>query len=1083
MTQILLHEKIKSALLAHLHDLHILTDIKAEKSFNLKGLAGSLKTAFLSLVHSELDRPILVCLPGREAAETLADELEALLPPGTTAFFPGGHEEKNTPLIVNPRRAGLQMRTLQGLLEGSLGVVVTSGIGLCQQLPAPQELSSNMLRIGIDDTWDLHRLVERLVDFGYVREIIAERPGEISLRGGILDVFPLSGEKPHRFEFFGDTIDSVRTYDPETQLSTGTSTGLELVSAVTHWTNRTAHLPAYLPNGALLFLEDPDLIAAEVDAHKKSDTTLTAYDELAPSLDSFQQMTFNTLSSRRGEKDIGGREHVITGTTPAQIRAFLEELVKNRLEVLLLAVTPQHAGRLQRYLDLLDNPVSGVAVITGTLEQGFMLKPARLAVFTEDEMYRRKQRTRRAKKIELGVPIRELSSLRPGDFVVHIDHGIGRYRELTIITTGGIARECLTIEYQDRDKLYVPVEKMDRVQKYSGKEGAVPPITKLGSGSWEKTKEKTKKSIQKIAADLIKLYSVRQMKPGFAFSAKTAWESELEDSFHWEETPDQAAAIQQVTADMEKPRPMDRLICGDVGYGKTEVAIRAAFKCINNGKQAAMLVPTTILAQQHAHTFRERLADFPVQIEELSRFKTKTEQSAAIERLKNGQSDIVIGTHRLLSKDVQFKDLGLLIIDEEQRFGVRHKEKLKSFRETVDVLTLSATPIPRTLHFSLMGVRDMSLINTPPKDRQPIITEVAPFQEELIQEAIERELTRDGQIFFVHNRIRSIHAVARMLREIVPGLKLAVAHGRMHSDELEQVMIAFTEGEYQCLVSTMIIGSGVDMPHVNTLIVHRADQLGLAQLYQLRGRVGRSDRRAYAYLLTPPFKQLSFNAIKRLRTIEEFTELGAGFQIAMKDLEIRGAGNLLGTQQSGNMNAVGFDLYNRLVSEAVRELKESEGIEERTAPPIECQVDFRRPSYFPDTYIPDESLRVNLYHRLHACATEEHINQFQNELTDRFGATPEQGLNLLDVARLRILGSSRGLQRIIFNKGDVVLLFSDTWADSFPNTELFSKQLRSMIESAPAPIRFIQDKAFGLRIETGGSDALDITKKVLHSWI
>ncbi|MBN2414862.1 transcription-repair coupling factor [bacterium] len=1082
MTQSLLHDTIRSALLSRLHDLSIFADIKEDTSLSLKGLSGSLKSAFLSLVRTELDRPLLVCVPGREAAETLADELESFLPAGTTAFFPGGHEEKNTPLIVNPRRAGLQMRTLQGLLDGSLGVVVTSGVGLCQPLPPPEDLSGDMIRIGINATRDLHSLVEQLVDFGYVREIIAERPGEISLRGGILDIFPFTGEKPHRFEFFGDTIDSVRTYDPETQLSTGTSDGLELVPAVTHWTNRASHLPAFLQKNALLFLEDPELIAAEVEAHLKSDGSLTPWEDASSSLAAFQRLTFSTLSSRDDERDIGGREQLLAGTAPEQIRVSLEELAADGTEVLLLAITPQHADRLRRYLDLTENPISGVAVDTGSLERGFRLKPSRLAVFTEDEIYRRKQRTRPVKKIELGVPIRELSSLRPGDFVVHIDHGIGRYRELTIITTGGIARECLTIEYQDRDKLYVPVEKMDRVQKYAGKEGVVPQITKLGSGTWERTKEKTKKSIEKIAKDLIRLYSIRQTKPGFAFSAKTAWEAELEDTFVWEETPDQASAIRQVTEDMEKPRPMDRLICGDVGYGKTEVAVRAAFKCVNNGKQAAILVPTTILAQQHARTFRERLADFPVQIEELSRFRSKPQQTAAVERIKDGRSDIIIGTHRLLSSDVQFKDLGLLIIDEEQRFGVRHKEKLKSFRETVDVLTLSATPIPRTLHFSLMGVRDMSLITTPPKDRQPIITEVAPFQEELIREAIERELARDGQIFFVHNRIRSIHAVARMLREIVPGLTLAVAHGRMHSDELEQVMIAFTNGEYQCLVSTMIIGSGVDLPHVNTLIVHRADQLGLAQLYQLRGRVGRSDRRAYAYLLTPPFRQLSFDAVKRLRTIEEFTELGAGFQIAMKDLEIRGAGNLLGTQQSGNMNAVGFDLYNRLVSEAVRELKEHEGIEERTVRAIDCQVDFREPSYFPESYIPDESLRVTLYHRLHACAAETEIDRFQDELKDRFGAIPVQGLNLLEVARMRILGSAMGLQRIIFNTADVMLVFDEHWVDSFPDTELFSKKLRSMIESAPAPIRFLQKKTFGLRIETGQADALAIAKKVLHSW-
>jgi len=1083
MKELSINPTVKDSLLLHLHELHVFQKLKNNEDVILKGLAGSLKATFLGMLKHNHDRPLLICQSNREAAESLAQELETIISGTRVAFFPGGQDEKDSPVILNPRRAGLQMRALQGLSNKSIDVIVTSGIGLCQPLPGPEKNLQAELKLCCGDIFDLYALVTLLVDLGYTREIVAERPGEISLRGGILDIFPLTGESPHRFEFFGEQIDSIRTYDPGSQLSTGKSNGLVVASSTASWEDRTATILDYFPENSLLFLQDPRLIAAEVSEHAKSDPNLRQFADLESDLSRFQKITYTTLATYPGQIDIGGREGLSLGLNPEQVKAALAQTGEAGNSILIICPNQEHKIRLNTYLELTENPLPFLKIEIGNLQQGFQFTTHKLIVFTANEIFQRKQRIRVSPKFESGVPIRELSSLRPGDFVVHIDHGIGRYLELTRITTAGIERECLTIEYRDKDKVYVPVEKMDRVQKYSGKEGAAPAITKLGTGQWERTKEKTKKAIQKIAGDLIKLYSARKTKPGFACSPQTAWEDQLEDSFDWDETADQARAIHQVKADMEKPRPMDRLICGDVGYGKTEVAVRAAFKAINNGKQVAMLVPTTILAQQHAHTFRERLRDFPVQIEELSRFRTKTQQTAAVERLKKGESDLVIGTHRLLSNDIAFKDLGLLIVDEEQRFGVRHKEKLKALRETVDVLTLSATPIPRTLHFSLMGVRDMTLINTPPKDRLPIITEVSIFQKEIIREAIERELARGGQIFFVHNRIKSIFAIAKMLSKIVPGLKLAVAHGRMKPAELENIMVAFAEGEYHCLVSTLIIGSGVDMPRVNTLIVHRADQLGLSQLYQLRGRVGRSDRRAYAYLLTPPFKQLSFDAAKRLRTIEEFTELGAGFQVAMKDLEIRGTGNLLGTQQSGNINAVGFDLYTRLVNEAVSELKNEAGITETLLEPeIDCLVDIRLPAFFTEDYIADEGLRVNLYHRLYGLVNDKAIDKFAAELLDRFGPLPFQGRNLLVLARLRLLGKEHGLKRILFNKEDVILLFDESWVDKFSDTELFSKKLRSMIASAPVPVRFLQEKTFGLRLFTGPDDQIELTKKVLHSW-
>jgi transcription-repair coupling factor (superfamily II helicase) len=832
-----------------------------------------------------------------------------------------------------------------------------------------------------------------------------------------------------------------------------------------------------------LFLEDPELVLTEAEKERQRGRQDVWDPE---TVETYMAEGFiirhHTLASPEGAVEIGGRSPQKLGVHATEIRRQLEALAGQAHETFLVCENEEQRGRIHDLLAMDEDPIIGVSVVVAPLKKGFLLPRAGLSVYTEADLFGRAFRKRKKGKFKEGLPIRELSTLVQGDFVVHVDYGIGRYLGLERIRVRDVERECLALLYRDGDKLYVPIDKMERIQKYRSREGASPELSKLGGVQWEKLKSKTKQNVKEIARDLIALYSARHALPGHPFSPDTLWQKELEAGFAYEETPDQFRAIEEVRTDMEASKPMDRLVCGDVGYGKTEVAIRAAFKCVSDGKQAAVLVPTTILAQQHFRTFQERLSAFPVNVEVLSRFRSRKEQLEIIRKAKNAELDIVIGTHRLLSKDVGFKALGLLVIDEEQRFGVKHKEALKKYRKTVDVLTLTATPIPRTLYFSMMGIRDMSLINTPPKDRHPIITEVLTFSEEVVEEAIRHELERGGQVFFVHNRVKSIHAVAGMVERLVPGIRIAVAHGQMNEHQLEKVMLDFDAGRTDCLVTTTIIESGLDLPNANTLLVNRADQMGLAQLYQLRGRVGRSDHQAYAYLFTPPFELLNEEAIKRLRTIEEFTELGSGFQVAQRDLEIRGAGNLLGLEQSGNLDALGYDLYLKLVEEAVRELKsEMDGVPAPKPDLLDCQVEVELDAFLPGTYVTDESIRVQLYQKLASLGAAADVESFAMELKDRFGSLPPEAERLLEGAQLRLTGKALGLKKITIGNGRLRIYFHDQWADRLSSPEQFSDRLRKMVDSSAVPVRFIQKGGFGLEAALSSPDTFREAKKILQS--
>ncbi len=828
----------------------------------------------------------------------------------------------------------------------------------------------------------------------------------------------------------------------------------------------------FLNPNALLVLDEPELLKKSLDESPSSEHQL-AWEELLELLAMFPQIHLSAISQNAQQPiDFGSTSQPSINGSIKILRGHLAELQTKDFTIFITCDTESERDRLKDLLAELEPiaeeeeqelhipehhlDVSRIKFSLEAFHEGFIFQEAKVALFTEHQVFNRLKRRGKQRRAKFkGITARELHELRKGDYVVHAEFGIGRYDGLKKINVRDVEQEVVKLLYEEKDTLYVNLNYLNKIQKYASKEGHVPKLTRLGSGEWEKLKARTKKRVKDIARDLIRLYAKRKNAQGYAFQKDTLWQRELEASFMYEDTPDQAKSTDEVKQDMEAPFPMDRLVCGDVGFGKTEVAVRAAFKSVMSGKQAAVLVPTTILAQQHYNTFLDRLSKYSTKIEVISRFKTKKEQSEIIERLKGGSTDIVIGTHRLLSKDVGFKDLGLLIIDEEHRFGVAAKEKLRQFKANVDTLTLTATPIPRTLHFSLLGARDLSIINTPPRNRIPIITEIAQYNEEHIREAILREIHRGGQVFFVHDRVHNMDEEIARLQRILPQARIRHAHGQMHAHELEDVMLAFLERKFDVLVATKIIESGLDIPSVNTIIINRADRFGMAELYQLRGRVGRSNVQAYAHLLTPPISVLPRETVRRLQAIEEFTELGSGFNLAMRDLEIRGAGNLLGGEQSGFIESMGFEMYTKILEEAVAELKEQEfqdvfdketkrrTTENQTL--VEADFDVR----IPESYIENDNERLTIYRRLFAVSTNEHLEEISSELTDRFGKHPEEAENLFNLVRVRLKASKLGFRKINISPEGMMIEFppeSETQfyqADSFQLLMTFISQKKN----------------------------------------
>jgi transcription-repair coupling factor (superfamily II helicase) len=1094
----------------------ILAAAQAKERITIKNAAGSLSSLLVSLLSERNAAPGLCIVPYLDQAEHVRDELAELLPQRRVAHFPPskalpwGH--RDAPTVTQ------QLEVVESLLnlpprENAAPepppIIVATAKALFTSLVEMKTLAAKKIQIKVGDELPFETLLQQLVDMGFERQPVVEQPGELSVRGGIIDLYPFSRELPLRLEFWGDKIESIREFDPATQRSEKEITSVLLFpqnieeeeGGRKSKTKKEVTLCDYLPGDTQVFVLQAEHIAASL-ADKNVDRDEEEWlggdlafeedddrwQEFSARIKKFPQIVFSNFQAKEAAK-VFDCKAVHQPALHGDLKALHRELVTLRskashetAQIFLVCESASHAERLSELLHESGFDEFHLQFLTGMLYHGFAMPEIGLVVYTDHEFYGRHRRPQRRRRLKEGLTFRQLKSLSKGDFVVHVDHGIGAYQGLQHIKAGNHERECIVIHYEGNDRLFVPLDKMDRVQKYTSREAAAPKVHKLGSPDWDRLKARTKKRLKDIAKDLITLYAVRQSQKGVAFPPDTLWQKELEASFEYEETPDQTRAIEEVKKDMETERPMDRLVCGDVGFGKTEVAMRAAFKAVQDGKQVAILVPTTLLAQQHFNTFQERLNKYPVRIAMLSRFRTAKQQKESVEQLKKGEVDIIIGTHRLLSKDIGFKSLGLVVIDEEQRFGVRHKERLKGLKVHVDVLALSATPIPRTLHMSLMGVRDMTNINTPPRDRQPIHTEVAQFEHDLIRQAILREIHRGGQVFFVHNRVSSIYRMAGVLRRLIPEVEIGVAHGQMKEHELEKIMLSFVNRKCNVLVSTMIIESGLDLPNVNTMIINRADRFGLAQLYQLRGRVGRSSQKAFCYLLIPPIRNLTVEAIKRLETVEEYSDLGSGFRIAMRDLEIRGAGNLLGAEQSGMIDAIGFDLYTRILEEAVRETRR-ETMPETEARPVkhdECKVELDGDAYLPEDYVNLPTERVAIYRHLAEAKKLSEIEAIAEELKDRFGRLPVPAQNLLGLASVRLLGTILGLRtlRIFSRESFAVFAPEVTPAPGEP----FKKWVGSIISRAPYKLEFFQNGGLGFRLQVPKGEAgLPATVRLLAS--
>jgi len=1008
----------------------------------LSGLPGSSAAVLVAWLAQTFPQRMLTVVAGSPAdAERWLSDL-AHLTSVAVALYPQrealGEDEPHYEI------AGERAETIEALLQGRLRVMVTTARATAERTLMPAALERLRLRLAVQDRRPPGEVAGRLERMGYRRVATVSEVAEFSVRGGILDVYGFGMAVPARLEWWGDDIASIRGFDLTTQRSLQELAEITVLPITTE--GILAGEEAGSPRNAspvarrtLLELLPSDTLVVEEAFGSDRDEVERAWNEAEHHLE---------VARRLGE-DVPSRSAILEPPEEwgARIETFPRLLLRDaradlqfgflppdrvdrnltRLRTLLAGSPPSlvlcdNEGQLERLQELLEEDrrtPSFATLAIGALDGGFVMPTLR--VLTDHEIFRRARRLRRARRYRQAAPSGATGALTEGDYVVHLDHGIGVYRGIQTITAGESTLEVAIVEYEGGDRLNVPLYRMDQLERYraAGDDGERPPprIHRLGGTAWQRVREKTRGAIKQMAAELLDLYARRTVSGGYSFPPDTRWQRELESSFLYEDTPDQRKATEEVKADMERPRPMDRLLVGDVGYGKTEVAVRAAFKAVQGGKQVAVLVPTTILAEQHGRTFAERLADFPVATEVLSRFRTPKEQKAALGRLAAGQTDVVIGTHRLLSKDVAFHDLGLLVVDEEHRFGVKHKERLKALRLSMDVLTLTATPIPRTLHLSLSGLRDLTLIETPPRDRSPILTFVEPWDDGLLEEAFAREIDRGGQVFVVHNRIETIDTVAARVQALAPRARVGVAHGQMSADALETVMRGFVAGDVDLLVSTMIVESGLDVPNANTMVVHDAHRFGLAQLYQLRGRVGRSHRRAYCYLLVPD--AIDRNAEERLKVLEHHSDLGAGYRIALKDLELRGAGNLLGAEQSGHAQAVGFDLYLRWLEETVRALR-GQGGAEQPAPP---EVVLDRAARLPDGYVPDDDVKLDLYRRLARVESAGDIDGLREELRDRFGPLPPEAETLLDMARLRVLGGLLGLQHVLVRGDEARLTF------------------------------------------------------------
>ena len=1047
----------------------------------------------------------IVVLNDAEESAYFFNSIESVTEALDLFYFPSSFKSPHNFSALNPSHVMLRTEALTKIsMGGNKKIIVTYPEALFEKVVLAKTLQQNIIQIKTNDNLNLNGLMQQMVDYGFERTDFVYEPGQFALRGGILDIYSFGNEKPYRIELFGEDVDSIRLFDPASQLSERKLLQVNIIPNVTTQFEDTEKIPLldFLAKDTIVWLKDWDVIrqkgldqqeavetfithhaamnkADENDSHKKE----SHIDDFETVLATEARLSSHTLIEWGFHAHLTTQKIAFnTQAQPVFNRQFqylitnLQDFHKQGYVLYLFAEQAKQLERLHAIFTDLKTDIQFIPIVK-SIHEGFIDHDHKMVCYTDHQIFQRyhKYKVKQAYSKSKAITLRTLRDLQPGDYVTHIDHGVGVYSGLQKIEVNGHTQEAVRIIYKDSDILYVNINSLHKISKYTGKEGAPPKVNKLGSDAWVKLKDKTKAKVKAIAFDLIKLYAHRKSQAGFAFTPDNYMIHELEASFMYEDTIDQAKAIADVKKDMEQPSPMDRLVCGDVGFGKTEVAIRAAFKAAIDGKQVAILVPTTILAFQHYKTFKERLKDFPVTIDYLNRFKSAAEKKATIEKVKEGKIDILVGTHGILGKEVAFKDLGLMIIDEEQKFGVGHKEKLKTLRTTVDCLTLTATPIPRTLHFSLMGARDLSIINTAPANRQPIHTEVQVFHEDVIRESIYYETERGGQVFFIHNRVQGLAEMCAMIQKLCPDLSIGFAHGQLEGHQLEEKILDFIERRYDVLVCTNIVESGVDIPNVNTIIVNNAHHFGLSDLHQLRGRVGRSNRKAFCYLLAPPISTLPDDSRKRLQTLEQFSELGSGFQIAMRDLDIRGAGNLLGGEQSGFMADIGFEMYQKILAEAVRELKRTdfqelfkEEISKQDDFVSDCTIDTDLEIMIPDSYVENIGERLSLYTRLDQSEDDMELEQMKVELMDRFGPLPAPVNDLFVTIQCRRLAISLGFEKMtlkddtmrcfFINRPDSPYFESDTFKDllGFTNTSMNNAHFKQVGKTFILIIKDIQ---------------------------
>lgn len=1052
----------------------------------LKNLQGSSAEFTLSAVFNQsINQGLnhLVILNDAEDAAYFHNTLESLTSALDLFYFPSSFKNRKNFKLINSSHVMLRAEALTRLSNGgNKKLIITHPEALFEKVVLPNTLSKNIIQIKTNETINLDGLMELFVMYGFERTDFVYEPGQFALRGGILDIYSFGNEKPYRIELFGNDIDSIRIFDPETQLSERKLLQVSIIPNIdTQFdSGEKVSLLEFLPENTVVWIQDwqfakERIEVQEEDLHffmelQKEGLKKPAEDEDDENRYVKNISTADFINASALEKQLKSR-HIVefgrvqyfpgveinfnTREQPSFNRQF-EMLIKDlklweskAFELYIFAENPKQLERLHSIFEDLKADIHFTPLVND-IHKGFIDEDLKVVCYTDHQVFQRyhKYKVKQAYNKNKALTLRTLRELQPGDYVTHIDHGVGTYSGLQKIQVNGRLQEAVRIIYKDNDILYVNINSLHKVSKYTGKEGSIPKINKIGSDAWQKLKEKTKTKVKEIAFDLIQLYAERKAQHGFQYSPDNYMQTELEASFIYEDTPDQSKATADVKKDMESSSPMDRLVCGDVGFGKTEIAIRAAFKAVVDGKQAGILVPTTILAFQHYQTFKERLKDFPVTVDYVNRFKSAKEKKETLAKLEEGKIDIIIGTHSILGKEVKFKDLGILIIDEEQKFGVGAKEKLKTLKTNVDCLTLTATPIPRTLQFSLMGARDLSIINTPPPNRQPIQTEVSNFNEDFIREAIYYETERGGQVFFIHNRVQGLGEMAGMIQGLCPDLSIGYAHGQLEGHELEERIFDFIDKKYDVLVCTNIVESGVDIPNVNTIIINNAHHFGLSDLHQLRGRVGRSNKKAFCYLLAPSLSTLPSDSRKRLQTLEQHSELGSGFQIAMRDLDIRGAGNMLGGEQTGFMAEIGFEMYQKILDEAIRELKRSkfkdlfkDEIKKQDDFVTDCTIDTDLEILIPDEYVGSITERLSLYTRLDNCETDQELQAFQDEMLDRFGVIPQPVIDLFTTLKCRKLAVELGFEKMTL-KEDILRCYFINRPDSpYFESETFKKIL------------------------------------------